>query len=211
VDESLQRLGVDVIDLIQCHDIEFGSLDQIVKETLPALERLRAAGKVRFIGITGLPLAIFPYVLDRANVDTILSYCRFTPADRGLATLLPVLASKQIGVINASPLTMGLLTNAGPPSWHPAPPELKDAARAAARLCRDRGANISDLALRFALYEPRIASTLVGMSDRETLNRNLACVGGPPNAELLAAVEAILAPVRDLSWQSGRPENNDPA
>ena len=71
VDESLRRLGVDYVDVIQCHDIEFGSLDQVVYETIPALQRVRAQGKARFIGITGLPLKIFPYVLDRVEgVDT---------------------------------------------------------------------------------------------------------------------------------------------
>ena len=56
VEESLARLGTDHLDLIQCHDIEFGDLDQIVEETLPALRRLQAAGKVRFVGITGYPM-----------------------------------------------------------------------------------------------------------------------------------------------------------
>src|SRR6266550_3254829 len=56
VDESLARLGVDHIDVIQCHDIEFGSLDQVVNETVPALGKLQQAGKVRFVGVTGLPL-----------------------------------------------------------------------------------------------------------------------------------------------------------
>src|SRR5438067_1144965 len=59
VDESLKRLRVEHLDLIQCHDIEFGSLAQIVEETLPALRRVREQGKVRFIGITGYPLRIF--------------------------------------------------------------------------------------------------------------------------------------------------------
>lgn len=68
VQESLQRLQTDYIDIIQCHDIEFGDLDQVVSETLPALVRLRDQGIVRHIGITGLPLGIFPYVLDRYGV-----------------------------------------------------------------------------------------------------------------------------------------------
>ncbi|KIY92829.1 hypothetical protein MNEG_15134 [Monoraphidium neglectum] len=75
VTESLARLQVPYIDLIQCHDIEFGDLDQIVNETLPALAALKARGLVRFVGITGLPLGIFPYVLDRAppgSVDVAL-------------------------------------------------------------------------------------------------------------------------------------------
>src|SRR5579872_2891155 len=72
VDESLTRLGIAYIDLIQCHDIEFGSLDQVVEETIRALWRLRKQGKVRFIGITGYPLKIFREVLSRTSVDTIL-------------------------------------------------------------------------------------------------------------------------------------------
>jgi len=45
LDESLARLGVDHVDLIQCHDIEFGDLDQIVEETLPALQRAKEQGR----------------------------------------------------------------------------------------------------------------------------------------------------------------------
>lgn len=65
VEESLKRLQLDYIDLIQCHDIEFGDLDKIVNETLPALAALKSKGLVRHVGITGLPLKIFTYVLDR--------------------------------------------------------------------------------------------------------------------------------------------------
>ncbi len=65
VQESLERLQTSYIDIIQCHDIEFGDLDQVVNETLPALVKLRDAGVVRHIGITGLPLGVFRYVLDR--------------------------------------------------------------------------------------------------------------------------------------------------
>ena len=65
VRESLARLQLSYVDLIQCHDIEFAHLDQIVGETLPALAALKAAGLVRHVGITGLPLKIFAQVLDR--------------------------------------------------------------------------------------------------------------------------------------------------
>lgn len=59
VHESLGRLRTTYIDLIQCHDIEFGSLDLLISETLPALQKLKSQGLVRFIGITGLPLPVF--------------------------------------------------------------------------------------------------------------------------------------------------------
>ena len=108
VDESLARLGIDEIDLIQCHDIEFGSLEQVITETIPALRRLQAQGKVHFVGITGLPLKIFREVLARTELDTILSYCHFSLNDTSLEALVPFLKQKGVGIINASPLSMGL-------------------------------------------------------------------------------------------------------
>lgn len=208
VEESLRRLGVEHVDLIQCHDIEFGSPDQIVAETLPALERVQKQGKARFIGITGYPLPILRDVAARAPVDTILSYCHYCLNDTTLAPQLPGLAEQGIGVINASPLAMGLLTERGAPSWHPAPPELTAACRRAADACRRRGADIADLALRFSLSHPGLATTLVGTASVENLRRNVAAVGQPPDADLLAEVRAILAPVQDLTWPSGRPDNS---
>ena len=94
VDESLSRLGLDYVDLIQCHDIEFGSLNQIVEETIPALQKLREQGKVRYIGITGLPLKVFEEVVRHSSVDTILSYCHYALNDTALAGLLPFLTGK---------------------------------------------------------------------------------------------------------------------
>lgn len=207
VDESLQRLGVDVIDLIQCHDIEFGDLNQIVEETLPALRSLQAAGKVRFVGITGYPLRSFEYVIQRAEVDTILSYCRYSLNDAALAALLPELRSRSIGVISASPLSMGLLTQRGEPAWHPAPDEVKAACRKAAAHCAEKGADLSRLALQFAVRNSDIATTLVGTASPENLKKNAAWIEEPLDEDLLAEVLAILAPIQGATWLTGRPEN----
>jgi L-galactose dehydrogenase len=209
VDESLQRLGVDVIDLIQAHDIEFGNLDQVVEETLPALRELRDAGKVRFIGITGYPLKSFRYVLDRTEVDTVLSYCRYSLNDTALAELIPYLQAKEIGIISASPLSMGLLTHRGAPEWHPAPAELKAACARAAAYCEQRDADLSRLALQFAVANEAIATTLVGTANPENLKKNAAWIEEPLDEELLAEVQQILAPVRNTTWLTGRVENAD--
>ncbi len=139
IDESLGRLGVDHVDLIQAHDIEFGDLDVVVHECLPAMRRMVEAGKARFVGITGLPLDVVLRVVDRLDpgtIDTVLSYCRYSLNDTALLDALPRLEAAGIGVVNASPLAMGLLTHRGAPDWHPAPPALKEACRAGRRAVR---------------------------------------------------------------------------
>jgi L-galactose dehydrogenase len=208
VDDSLARLNIDHIDLIQCHDIEFGSLDQVVNETIPAMRKLQEQGKVQFIGITGLPLKIFRYVLDRTEVDTILSYCHHTLNDTSLKTLIPYLKEKQVGIINASPLGLGLLTNRGSPAWHPASDEIKETCTRAAAHCRSKGVDIAQLAIQFALDNPDLSTTLVGTANPEHLRQNVEWLETPMDYELLAEVQAILAPIRNETWLYGRPENN---
>ncbi|KAJ9159306.1 hypothetical protein P3X46_024821 [Hevea brasiliensis] len=210
IDESLERLQLDYVDILQCHDIEFGSLDQIVNETIPALQKLKEAGKIRFIGITGLPLGIFTYVLDRVpsgTVDVILSYCHYSINDSTLVDLLPYLKSKSVGIISASPLAMGLLTENGPPEWHPASPELKSACQAAAAYCKDKGKSITKLAVQYSLSNKDISTVLVGMNSVGQVEENvtaaleLATFG--KDQETLAEVEAILSPVKNQTWPSG--------
>jgi L-galactose dehydrogenase len=213
LDESCARLGVDHIDLLQCHDIEFADLNQIVHETLPALVQLRSAGRIGHIGITGLPLKIFPAVLDRAGpgvVETILSFCRYELNDTALDSLVPYFKSKGVGIINASPTGMGLLTERGVPSWHPAPPAMVAGARRAVEYCRSVGADIVKLAVQFCVAHPGIATTLVGSANPENIRRNAAFVDEPVDFELMAKVLELLRPIHNHNFTRGRPENRDP-
>lgn len=208
VDESLTRLGVDHIDFIQVHDMEFGDLDQIVNETIPALRAVQAAGKARFVGISCLPVRLFKHVLDRVVVDQIQSYCHYCLNDTALADLLPYLQSKKIGIFNSAPLAMRLLSTEGPPAWHPAPAALRAACAEAAALCHTRGTDLGKLALQFAMANPGIHTHIVGTASPARVLQNLADASAPLDRELLADVLHILAPVHNLTWSSGRPENN---
>ncbi|CAL4899404.1 unnamed protein product [Urochloa decumbens] len=210
VDESLVRLGLDYVDILHAHDIEFTSLDQIVNETIPALQKIKESGKARFIGITGLPLSIYPYVLDRVppgSVDVILSYCHFGINDTSLVDLLPYLKNKGVGVITASPLAMGLLTDSGPPEWHPAPEQLKSACRAAAEHCGRKGKSITKLAMQYSLMNNEISTVLVGMNSSKQVEENVAAAlelsTSGIDEELLHEVESILEPVKNVTWPSG--------
>ncbi len=164
IDESLQRLRTDHVDLLIAHDIEFGDREQVISETVPAMRKLQESGKARFIGISGLPLKILADVAERARVDFVLSYCRFTLLNRDLDRwLTPVLRKNNIGLIDAAPVHMGILTRQGPQPWHPAQEEIKNAGRKVVALCDSYGVDPATVALRFTMDHPYAASTLVGM------------------------------------------------
>ncbi len=212
LDESCRRLGVDYVDLLQCHDIEFADLSQIVNETLPELVKLRDEGRIGHIGITGLPLKVFTGVLDRVGsgvVDTILSFCRYELNDTALETLIPYLREKGVGIINASPTGMGLLSERGVPSWHPAPKHMVETARRAVEYCKAVGADIAKLAIQFATHHPQIATTLVGTASPENIRKNVAALEEPIDFELMARVLEILRPIKNHNFTRGRPENRD--
>ena len=87
-------MGVEYLDIMLCHDIEFVDMAQIVEETLPALRKIQQQGKVRFVGISGYPMKIFRYVLDRTDLDVILSYNHYTLQNTMLADLVPYLKAE---------------------------------------------------------------------------------------------------------------------
>ncbi len=74
--DSLKRLRLDCVDSMQIHDPEFcPSVDLLLEQTLPALQKLKEEGKVRFVGMTGYPLAVQQEIITRSGVgiDTSLS------------------------------------------------------------------------------------------------------------------------------------------
>lgn len=207
LEESLARLRTDHLDLFIAHDIEFGDLRQVIAETLPAMARAREQGKVRFLGVSGYPLRVLAHAARGFPLDFLLSYCHDNLLNTRLQVdLLPVAQEMGLGLINASPLHMGVLTELGAPEWHPAPQAVFEAGRKAVEICRRRGVPVAQVALRFALDEPGLASTLVGMTSVAELETNLRALDYRIPPELLAEIERAIAPARDLEWPSGRTE-----
>jgi L-galactose dehydrogenase len=210
--DSLGRLGVDYVDLIQCHDIEFADHDQIVNETLPTLHRLKQKGLARSIGVTGLPLRVFPSILDKVGpniVDTILSFCHYELNDDSLLGLIPYLRGKGVGIINASPTGMGLLTPQGAPAWHPASKVIIDGCRNAVEYCQKRGIDIVKLAIQFSCSQPDIATTLVSTACPNNIRDNIAYAEEPADESLLAELLEVLKPIHNFNFTRGRLEHRD--
>lgn len=204
--ESMERLGIDHIDLINVHDIEFqaalpGGLQKVVDETLPALFALRDKGIVGHVGITDLQLENLKWVAERCEgIESILNFCHYTLNDDALADYLDFFAQHGIGIINASPLSMGLLSQRGVPSWHPAPKALVEACQRAAELCQSRGYAIERLAVQYSVSNPHIASTLFSSANPDNVRRNIQWANEEPDWDLVREVKEIIGTQQRVTW-----------
>jgi L-galactose dehydrogenase len=210
VDVSLHRMGVDHLDIMLCHDIEFVEMSEIVEETLPALRKIQEQGKVRFIGVSGYPMTMFRSILERAEIDLILSYNHYTLQNDMLVSLVSELKAKGIGIMNAAPFSARLLTNAPLPTWHKATPFVRETAKKAAEHCASRGIDIAQLALQYSLANEDLTTCVVGSANPENVRKWAEWADLPINQELLSEVKAILEPIHNWHYTEGRPENNDP-
>ena len=206
---SLERMKTDHLDVILCHDIEFVDMRQILDETLPALRKIQQQGKVRFVGVSGYPMKIFKYVLDRAPLDVILSYNHYTLQNTMLADIVPYLKEKGVGVMNAAPFSARLLTNAPLPKWHKATPDVREVAAKAAKHAADRGSDIAKLALQFSIRNPDMATCIVGSANPMNVQSWAKWAAEPVDEPLMSEVIEILRPIHNWFYVEGRPENND--
>lgn len=203
--ESLRRLKTSYLDILQLHDIEFANEDHIVNIAVPALCKLKEHGLCRYIGITGLPLHRLKGIIDRLaprTLDVIISYCHYCLIDTTLD--VDYFKARSIGVINASVLSMGLLTMQGPPTWHPAPPGMKGVVRANAEMIHQKGFDISRLAIKWALQNTDISVTLVGLQSAEEVRENAKLISEPLTNEEQEVIDSIdWQGWKDVSWPSG--------
>ena len=212
--ESMERLGIDHIDLINVHDIEFqaalpGGLQLVVDETLTALFDLRDNGVVGHVGITDLQLQNLKWVVEKfeekeksgdRRVESILNFCHYTLNDDALADYVGFFEQKGVGIINASPLSMGLLSQRGVPDWHPAPQPLVLACKKAAEHCKAKGYPIEKLAVQYSVSFPRIASTLFSSANPDNVRRNIQWANEEPDWELVNEVKEIIGDQQRVTW-----------
>ena len=209
IDVSLERMRLDYLDLVFCHDIEYADVQQVIDETLPALRRQVEKGKVRCVGISGYPMRNFQRVIPTGLLDCVITYNHYT-LQNDMALQWQGLAQQHgVGVINAAPFSARLLTDLPLPVWHKAPESVRAVAAKASAWCKARGTSIEKLALQFSVSHPGFASCLVGSAIPAEVSQWIAWIQEPIDQELIDGVRAELAPIRNWYYIEGRPENND--
>ncbi len=206
VEASLNRLQTDYIDILFLHDIEYDGgkhFEMAMDEGLNALVQLKKDGKIRFFGISCYSMEILHEVLDKYDVDAILAHNHYTLINDLLLELIPIIKSKGLGLISASPFASGLLTSQGPPDWYPITKEKLYYIYQAIELCKTKKVPIEKLALQFSLGDPEIPTTLFSCANEQILNQNVDWYKEPVDRLLIEELRTILEPLRNLDFDFG--------
>lgn len=211
VEKSLKLLGLDYVDVIQIHDIEFApNLDIVLNETLPEVEAIVKEGKAKFIGVTGYPLkTLKEFILAAPNrLDMVLSYARHTLFDKSFTEYLPFFDEQNLGIVCASGHGLGLLTNDGPQEWHPGLQDVKDLCKKAASLCKDANIDLAKLAMYHFTSLEGPSTFLSGMRTRKQLDTNLAAFADGLNKKEQEMLKQLKETVftTSLNWEGGEVE-----
>lgn len=129
-------------------------------------------------------------------IDVVQSYCHYVLHNDALLSLVPLLERRGIGLVNAAPMSMGLLTS-GPhravPAWHPAPADVREACETAAEYAFSHGVSLERLAVHFSTSHPAVPTTLVSTASAGMMAANVAAATTP----LTAVEQRVLAHIRD--------------
>lgn len=171
VEESLERLGLDTLPLVYLHDPEKISFEEGVAPggPLEALIALRDEGVIDHLGVAGGPIDLELQYLATEAFDAVISHNRFTLVDQSAEPLLDDAQARGVAFVNAAPFGGGMLVK-GPDAvptycYAPVSDEVLDRVRRMEALCAEFGVPLAAAALQFSLRDPRVTSTIVGMSE----------------------------------------------
>jgi len=175
--ESLERLGLDRVDVAFLHDPE-NHMAEVFATAYPALEELRSEGMLQAIGAGMNFSAPLADLVRDTDVDLLMLAGRYTLLEQdALDELLPLCVQRGVGIVNAGVFNSGLLARAQVPedakyNYEDAPAELIERARAIAAVCERHGTTLPAAALRFSLGHPAVVSVCVGARSAGQIERN---------------------------------------
>lgn len=190
IEDSLERLGLDRIDIAYLHDPDVYDLDAGINQALPALEKLRAEGLIAAIGVGANSADALAGCVRAADLDVIMLAGRYTLLEQPAATdLLPLCAERGVGVANCGVYNSGLLARPVVPAdahynYEPAPADILARAQALAACCDDFGVELPTAALQFAVNHPVMRTVVVGASKPEQIRQTAERMAAEVPAEL---------------------------
>jgi D-threo-aldose 1-dehydrogenase len=197
VERSLNLLGLDRLQFVYIHDPEHTTFENVMGKggPLEVLQRFQAEGVIEHIGISGGPIDMLIRYVETGAFMAVETHNRYTLLNRSAEPLLDVAVSRGVAVVNAAPYGSGMLAK-GPDAYaryayQDAPPALVERARAMAAVCQEYGVPLAAAALQFSLRDPRITSTVVGVSKPERIAATLDLAHFPIPEDLWLRLDAV--------------------
>lgn len=192
---SLERLGLDRIDILYLHDPEEGPTEKAFEEALPTLVAMREEGLVRAIGVGSKDSAVLTRAVRTGLLDLVMVSGRYTLLEQPAAEeLLPACQHHDVAVVAVSVFNSGILAHPEPPDdatyeYGQAPVAMLERAREIAAIGRDHGVELPDLAIQFPLRHPAIRSVVLGMRTAAQVRSNIERVSTPVPPEVWEQID----------------------
>jgi D-threo-aldose 1-dehydrogenase len=187
LEESLERLGLDRIDIALIHDPD-DHWREAIEGAWPALERLRAEGVIRAVGAGMNQSAMLTRFVRETSMDVVLVAGRYTLLDQGaLDDLLPACVERGVGVLVGGVMNSGVLVDPRPGArfnYEPAPAEVIERARRIGEVCERHGVPLRAAAMQFPMAHPAVVSLVAGVRSVAHLDEYPALLGYPIPADL---------------------------
>jgi D-threo-aldose 1-dehydrogenase len=197
VERSLRLLGLERIQVMYIHDPEHTTFENVMGKggPLEVLQRFKEQGVIEQLGISGGPIDMLIRYVETGAFAAVETHNRYTLLNRAAAPLLDIAARRGLAVVNAAPYGSGILAK-GPDAYaryayQDAPAELVERARRLAAICQEYGVPLPAAALQFSLRDPRITSTVVGMSRAERIAQTLELARHPIPDEIWPRLDAV--------------------
>jgi D-threo-aldose 1-dehydrogenase len=211
VEQSLQRLGIERIDIALIHDVDIwthGSreayearLKEAIEGAYKALDRLRSEGVVKAVGVGVNEVEACLSFASTCRIDCFLLAGRYTLLEQGgLDDLLPLSQEQGFSFLLGGPFNSGILATGPVPgakyNYKDAPPEILERVRRIEAVCQRHGVPLAAAAIRFPLGHPQVASIVPGAVRPEEVERNAALIQTRIPADLWAELrhEGLLRP-----------------
>ena len=200
LEESRERLGLDVIPLLYLHDPERISYEEAFAADgpVPALVAMKEAGDAASIGISGGPAPMLKHYVETGLFDAVITHNRYTLVDRSAEELVDAAVSRGVAVVNAAVYGGGALARWPQPvstyAYQPAHPEVVRAVAAMGSLCERHDVSLAAAALQFSTRDPRIATTVVGAHTAEHVAAFVADSQAEIADSLFAELESLTPP-----------------
>jgi len=205
LDESRQRLGMEVLPLLYLHDPESMTYSKAFAPggAVEALVQMKADGQADTIGISGGPVRMLERYVETGLFDAVITHNRFTLVDRSADRLLDLAAERAVTVFNAAPYGSAPLAKwpERPTryAYRPAAPAMIASIEAMGRVADEAGVPLAAAALQFSMRDRRVASTVVGINSMAQWQQTMS-LASTPIPEDLWTLLAELAPSHEC-WQ----------